>query len=242
MRQLWSALRTTPAAITWVGWGCLVVLLVKLWWLNDIPALFNRAPDLGLLVENLLAATVAAYIFFVISFQLPQVVERNRIGPGLARLLEGASNGVMGFLQMIRGATSGGLLVPEAVTLESVESLFQSVSPNLPAPMVRDPLSPRLNWLEAMAEHDTQCRGYIRQTTRYARFLDADLVALLDAIEFSRHVAAMKTVREYVLRAGAPIYNPDLTAWAENYYECYDAARKVHAYAVEYRRTYGIVS
>jgi hypothetical protein len=51
----------------------------------------------------------------------------------------------------------------------------------------------------------------------------------------------MKMAREYVLRAGTPIQNRDLSAWAANYYECYDAARKVSKYAVEYKRTYGIL-
>ena len=92
------------------------MLLVKLLWLNDIPASFNKAPDLGLLMENLLAATVAAYIFFVISYQLPQVVEQNRIGPEITSLLDGTSNRVTGFLQMVSGATSGTLLNPTQST------------------------------------------------------------------------------------------------------------------------------
>jgi hypothetical protein len=239
LKVFWAALRTTPKVVNWFGITSGIILVVKVVWLNSIRAplpVMGQLSDVG---KDLLSANVAGYIFFVISFQLPQVIERRRLVPVIGRLLDLVANGVMGFLQMISGANGGGLLDSERVTLDEVKRLFQSVSPSAPAPMTRDYFSTRVNWLCAMAIHDEQCLEYIAKLWRYARFLDADLIALLDEIEFSPHSAGMRDARQYQLKDSVVIQNADLTAWDDNYFQCYDAARRLVHYAAEYRKIYG---
>ena len=115
------------------------------------------------------------------------------------------------------------------------------IAPTDLAPMVVDAFSTRLTWLAAIAEHDTQCRDYMRQIGKYARYLEADLVSILDAIEFSAHVASMRMVRDYYLRKGVTLQVADLKPWAANYFRCYEAARRLARYAEQYRLTYRIV-
>jgi hypothetical protein len=79
---------------------------------------------------------------------------------------------------------------------------------------------------------------YIAKLWRYARFLDADLVALLDDIEYSSHSAGMQSARQYLLKDPAAILNPNLAAWADNYFEAYGFARRLIAYTAEYRKLY----
>jgi hypothetical protein len=209
--------------------------LVQVLWFDAIPAIFPRAPAIGTVVEGLLGANVAAYIFFVISYQLPQVIERDRVGPTIADLVDRVANGVLGFLQMIQGSTGGGLLNPSEVDSSQVKILFAKVRPSDPAPMVRSALDPPLSWIGAMALHDEQCVDNIVRVWRFSRFLDSELVALLNEIEFSRHSAGMKDVREYFLRPRVAITNGDLSGWADNYWECYESARRLAQYSLKFR-------
>ncbi len=130
------------------------------------------------------------------------------------------------------------MLNPEDVVKSDVERLFGKVSPAASAPMARSALAPPLTWAAAMALHDEQCIEYIARVWRFARFLDSDLVALLNEIENSRHAAAMQDVREYLLRPGMSVTITDLTPWAENYWTCYESARRLARYSATYRSTF----
>jgi hypothetical protein len=235
MKILKSAIRSCPPFVTWFGVGSLLLLLIQVLWFDTIPEIFPQASAIGTVVEALLGANVAAYIFFVISYQLPQVIERNRVGPTIADLVDRVANGVMGFLQMIQGSTGGGLLNPSEVDSKQVEIIFAKVRPSDPAPMARSALDPTLSWIGAMALHDEQCVNNIVRVWRFSRFLDSELVALLNEIEFSRHSAGMKDVREYHLRPGMQNTNSNLLAWADNYWECYESARRLAQYSLKFR-------
>src|SRR5271156_4803316 len=104
MKILKSAIRSCPPFVTWFGGTSLVLLVIQVLWFDTIPAIFPQAPAIGNVVESLLGANVAAYIFFVISYQLPQVIERNRVGPTIADLADTVANRVIGFLQMVQGS------------------------------------------------------------------------------------------------------------------------------------------
>jgi hypothetical protein len=142
-----------------------------------------------------LSANVAGYILLVISFQLPQVLEGRRLLDVVGRLLDLVTNGVTGFLQLIIGHQGGGLRDIDSVTFDEVNTIFKSLSPNAEAPLG----SARITWLGAMASDDAKCLDYNDKVGRYARFFNADVVALLNKIEFSRHSAGMRSVRQYGL-------------------------------------------
>jgi hypothetical protein len=235
LKVFWAALRTTPKVVNWFGISSAAILVVKVVWLNSIQAPLPVMAQLSDVAKDLLSANVAAYIFFVISFQLPQVLERRRLLDVVGRGLDSVANGVTGYLQLIIGHQGGGVRDIESVTFDEVNRLFKSLSPNAQAPYG----STRVSWLGAMASDDANCLDYIDKVGRYARFFDADLVALLNKIEFSRHSEGMRSVRQYVLPNPAGSGNPDLTAWADNYFEVYEAARRLVHYTVKYRKIYG---
>jgi hypothetical protein len=185
-----------------------------------------------------LSANMAGYIFFVVSFQLPQVIERRRLIKVVARLLDLTANRVTGFLQMLSTQLGRGRVEIERVTLSEVKEMFGSVSPKAVAPMVPDYFSARVGWLAAMALHDEQCLAYIAKLWRYSRFFDADVVGLLDNIEFSAHSEAMREARQFQLRDPESMGNPNMASWASNYFEAYDFARQLIHYTTEYRRLY----
>lgn len=96
-----ATLKTTPTVVNWVAAISFALLLSKILWLNAIPELFRHGYDLGQLTENILAATLAAYVFFLISYQLPQTLERRAVGPSIAMLAERVVQSLVNVLFML---------------------------------------------------------------------------------------------------------------------------------------------
>lgn len=237
MKAMTAAIQTTPLAASVLGGASLVLLVLKVTWLNFVEPLFPHAQELGVIVEAFLIANVSAYIFFVLAVQLPIVVEKWTLAQPIMRRSELAANRVQGFLQTIAGSQNKGLLIPDEITIETVKELFASVSPTAIAPMIKDIHSPQLSWLGAMAAHQQQCKEVIDDVWRFSRFLDADLVLLLDQLDKAFETDEM--ILE-MLRPGVILQFDNLVGWAERYYRSYECAAKLENYCAKFRATYGL--
>jgi hypothetical protein len=202
MRILLTSIRTCPLAVTAVSFGSLVLLLIKTVWLNQLPAFFALAPSFGILVEGLLSATIAAYIFFVLSVQLPQVLERRHLSAFISKRAEAVANGVMGFLQMISGSLGAGMVDQPTVDYDTVIKLFSQASPSADSPMHKQWNTPHLSWLGAMVYSDELRMNDNDRLLQLGRFLDSELIKLLYDIDDSRHSAGMQSARQDLAGCG----------------------------------------
>ena len=226
--DLWSAIRSSPRWINVASWGSLVLLLLKTLLLNRMVAPIAFLADLAPLADNLLASTFAAYLFFLLSVQIPAVQGKEHIWPYLADKLSSIAHPTTGFLTMV--ATAQGLKVPPQVTLDAVKELFAKTDPNgTSARSTRWPELRRLTWLQAMRAYLEDARPMIESTLRRSRYLDAELLALLGEIEDSRLLAALNEVL-VVEAAGARVSDESLANWATAFWEQYLLERRVSDY------------
>lgn len=220
----------------------MIVLLGKMLWLNDLPAAFHHAYDLGQLAENLLAATLAAYIFLVISVQLPQVIERRQVGPMIMDLSQSVATTILGFLMAVNHslkAVKGESKLDIAnVTEEQVHDLFSKVNPNARSTIGALDSPQAFTWIQAMIAEAARCKTSIEQVWRYARFIDAELGKLLNDISGSRFLEAMQEMK--ILLGNAPVGNSNLSVWSTHYFECFKTARRLQEYCERYRAVYGL--
>jgi hypothetical protein len=239
-----AVFNTTPAVVKFVAFGSAIVLLLKILWLDQIPAWFGRAHELGVLTENVLTATVAASVFFVISYQLPLVVERMAVGPTIAMLADQVVQHVAKFLYAVNhslNAKDGTATLAQPVTEQTVADLFKRISPNDASPMWDTQTFAVVSWLSTMVDQDVQCRGSIDQIWRYARFIDSELAALLDGIQFSRHAASLHSLKEIGRLAGdLKLGNDNMADFAPAYFQCYQQAMRLQEYCTGFRAKYGI--
>lgn len=241
MKVLTAAFRTTPPAITVVGIGSLVILLAKILWLNYLPELFSRADVVGDLMENILAATVAAYVFFVISYQVPQVIERRRIGLSIVRLAYSVVNEIYSIYVTMHFPPPPEIKLNE-VTLETVRERFRAVSPSEPSRLFETITSKRLTWLQALVAYKKRYCGHIDKIWRYSRFIDPELAALLDELEFSGFAHDMEMMKDLAEAKDVSmgLTNPTLAVWADEYFKCYEGARALAKYCDGYVKLYGL--
>ncbi|MBF9252966.1 hypothetical protein I2I11_06660 [Pontibacter sp. 172403-2] len=247
MKVLVAAIGACPKFLHWLLVSSFGLLLLKLFWLDNIPAFFPKAPELGSLVTDVLVANIAGYFFYILSAEVPRAIERAHNGSVLISWAEHAAYSITGFLQMVYDTNmphhpdADKILDIEAVNRATVIREFKNIAPNGIAPMSNGMLGADLTWLAAMAKHDLFCLDYISKLWRLAPFIDADLSALLLGIENSRHTAAIRSLKELgLLNPGTTMQNTDMTPWADNYYKSYKIARRLLRYCRKFRATYGI--
>jgi hypothetical protein len=251
MKLLSIALRTCPKFLNWLFLTSLVILFIKVLMLDDVPELFPRAHQLGELINGVLIANIAGYIFYILATEIPKVMDiRNRAHEALY-WAESAAYKVTGFLQMVYNNNNetqvhrAPILDRELVDLNFVKEEFAKVSPTALAPMAngykKGTIGPQLNWLGAMVTQERWSKRQRNKIWKRYPFFDSQLSSYLIAIESSRHVVGMKDVKKLILKQikkGGQLENTDLTAWASNYYECYDIARDLLAYTKSFKDKY----
>lgn len=229
--ELTAAIRTGPAAVNAVAVIAGILLLLKIFWFDSLPEVFAGAEKLGHQFEELLNATLAAWTFFVISFQVPQTIERRRVGPAIARLGYDAAAAVYQIYIQLR---PGEKVALNEIDERSVAERFRNVSPRAHSPLL-DPSTLRpYTWLETLILGRDRFCQYIDSVWRYERFIDADLAELLDRIEFSGFSRVMNNMRN---NAGV-MGNPDLGVFSHGYFDCFEAARRLAAYCDRYVQLY----
>lgn len=251
MRLFLLAIQSCPKFLNWLALISFLGLIVKFGWLDEIPAAFPKANELGIFMNNLLIANIAGYLFYILATEIPRVVGKRINAKEIIYWAEGAANGITGFLQMAYHSNMGHnpslppLLDIHAVDLSVVEREFALLNPTSLAPMSPGfkggQMGATYNWLEAMAAHDQQCLDYIGKLWRISSFIESELSALLLQIENSSHSSSMKQARELhipFIQNGGTFQNQDLTVWADNYFESYEIARKIFEYCDRYRKNY----
>jgi hypothetical protein len=242
MRELRAAVRTTPRAVSWVTALSLLILLGKIIFLNSMPAPFPSAHDLGLVVEALLGANVAAYVFFIISCQLPKIMEKQRVGAPIVQLAERAADAVLRF-----PATVAAACLPQSDvvgfiswgTAEGLESLFDGVRANAHSTSINIELEP-LSWFEGMIDAFRECRSVIEELWRYAPFIDADLASRLHNLRFSDYWRNMEEWIELTAVKNRTLEDMSLKSWSRHYFIGYRRAVELKRFCAEFRRLYGI--
>lgn len=228
MRMLRDAIRSSPIWITSLAWGSFVLLVVKLLFLDGIPAPVPAFATLSKLGDDLLTANVAAYLFFLFSVQIPLVHNKVQLGALLDAELATVAHGTTGFLTML--AYSQGQHLEQPITRQTVDDMFAKADPKAPSLMSSGvPDLRTLNWLQAMARHLELTRPAIERTLRQGRYLDADLFRLLNDIEAAPIVESLRDTLSWA-NAGATLQNESLSAWAANFWDRYQLDQNLDEY------------
>jgi hypothetical protein len=184
---------------------------------------------------------VAAYIFFIISYQLPLVLDRLPVAPTIAMLTDQVVHQVVAILHEINFAAhrkDGSASLPSAVTEDFIVELFSKTDPNADSNRYNTRTMARASWLGSMMDHSARCVKYIDHLWRYSRLFESEMPALLEAIRFSAHVRSLDDLRETIDDSGRA--NCDMSSWARAYYQHYELGLRLQEYGTRYRARYAV--
>jgi hypothetical protein len=244
------AVKTSPTWVNRVGGGSLIILLFKILVLNayPAPAHFHYLYELGQLTENLLAATVAAFIFFIVSYQVPLVIEKRAVGPVIAMLSDQVVQNALTVVFMVNhflNAKDGKATVPNPLTLDDVNRLFASINPNDSTNMSGNDLGVPQSWIDAFINWHITSRSYLDQVLTYSRFLDGDFASRLFNVRFAPYSFMMDRYKGYRDSGSGSgkrfaIGNNDMSVFANMYFQFYQRAKDLQSYNEQFRAQYNI--
>jgi hypothetical protein len=239
MHNVWIALRTTPRILWVIGAVGLAYLLAKIYIFDSIPEIFSRAFEVGRVAQDLVEATLAALIFFVVSIQLPLVLEQQRVGPAMYGRVDRIVGRVLeAFNRPYRerpGHPVPSALAFKDITLELVTQVFGDIDPNAHCTSMLDKTTMKhATWIRAFAITDEKCQEIIDEVWRYGRFLDTEIAALLSEMQASSYSQLLKSM------SGTGIYGANLRFFAGEYFSILGTALRLARCAEKLRKRYGI--
>ena len=212
-------MKSVPLVANGLAALSLFLLVVKALFLNRIPSFFAGAYELGLLVDSILTSVVASYVFYVLVVHFPQAQDRARVRPYLTKHIAYVLSDCRNQLVAIGLPTTG-------VTLPLVTSAFAKLAPFGEAPMTFVPDGSAGNWLQYFEYWMAKTERSIARVVVQLPFLEAELVALLTAIDDSAHFEHLR-----MMGSGVPVGNADLTAWAPSFFEYYSSCEALRKFA-----------
>jgi hypothetical protein len=224
-KNVWIAAATTPKALWAIAIGVLAFLFAKIYVFDLMPAAFPGAREVGRLFQNLGEATLAALIFFIFSYQLPFVVEQQRVGRVVIQLIGNVVELVIQPLQRVYVHVEG---EERPLNLSSVtEALVATVFERVEAATVKD-------WLLSLTESDQKCRQNIDQLWRYSRFIDSDVFRLLSQLELSEYSEVLPMFSRVLPHGRLPTLVPLATPYFWNFEVAIELSRASKALQVRY--------
>lgn len=229
--ELVDAVRSCPRWVNTLSWGSLTALVMKAVLLDHLRAPFPIFAALSPLADNLLASNFAAYVFLVVSVQIPALRDKRHLGPILDDDLKSIAHASVGFLTGLAYAKK--VQLPTVVTKDAVDALFAQTDPNGPSVVATKPPNSRVvNWLEAMAKHYEWAAPSIARARLHSRYLDAELLRLLSDIEDAPILESLRDTL-HMATTGAVLQNTTMSAWAPNFWTRFELEQRLTAYRAQ---------
>src|SRR5438094_2686960 len=177
LAEFWRFLRSTPRAANIFAVGTLLFWAVKAVYLDSLPAAFPHAFELGKVVEGVLAAIIAGWVFYMFFALLPEFRQKNTIYPFILSKVAKIAGDCESLLREIERA-SGEKLSFARSTEEDLADAFLKIPANSQTTLVLR--SERFaTWLELFRYRRDRTRATMRDILNHGHYLDADLAVLL---------------------------------------------------------------
>lgn len=202
-----------------------LLLALKVLWLNAIPELFHGGAVLGEIVDRLCASILSSYLFFLIVVHLKSEKDKQAVNPYVSSRVQRIVGDCLAQLSAFQ-KESGVELSLEKLTKENVETAFKLINPRGQAPLILGFGGQYANWLQFMDYHRTRTIQVIEKLFRKITFLDSQLVQHLANIDDCSHFSSI----QFLSGAAMPFNNTTLEAWASPFFDYCVLARKLDDY------------
>jgi hypothetical protein len=158
--------------------AAMALLMIKIFAMDQFPAAFQGAHELGLVVNSILTSIVSSFVFYLLVVHLKEFRERQIVTPYIKGKINRITSTCAAMLNTISRGT-GVELELQTVTASDLEAVLAKVDPNAPSPaMVGWPARP-MTWLEYFRNSTIRTKDNLAKAFVHMRFLDACLAAAL---------------------------------------------------------------
>jgi hypothetical protein len=212
-RAFLRSLRAAPTFAHLTAGCTLAIWIMKATWLDFVHVDSRVLVGLGHVVDGLLSAIIAGYVFYIIFAIYPEHRQRRIIAPYLFERIRRIVGDCLAIIEKVEGASGLGLPFKSARE-KDVLAAFTATSTSVPPAGIISPAGAPITWLELFTERYGRTVGAIDELFQQGRYLDADIIALLTKIRD----AAFYRMSVAAAQAG-PMRNQNLDAWGPGFYK-----------------------
>jgi hypothetical protein len=222
MRSSWAFIKSIPAVANVLAVATMAVWIVKVIWLDGLPGAFPSAHDLGGIVDELLSAMMAGYIFYIVFALLPEHRERTAIAPYLQVHIARVAGDCLGILHEINAATGSSLSLIE-LDRTNVEAAFAQIGTQSHPNMV-GPTGAPVTWFQYFAHQRARTQTELARLDRQARFFGSTLAHLLAEIDANHFFFTCESM------GNLPVRNANLGVLGKSFFDYATICRAVATY------------
>lgn len=225
--KIFRYLKTVRKEINIIVGVFFVIWMIKVFWLNSIPAPFSCFPRLGDLVEKLCASIISSYVFYFFVVHWKAEEDKEAVNPYVSIEVKHIISLCLGQLHEF-SKVSGVDLTLDNLEKTSVEVAFEKIKPHdYSSTMFGFPPNlQRYNWLQYMGHYANRTRKTIDKLFQKITFLDSKLVQHLAGIHDCTHFGVVQNL----VTEHAVFTNSELTAWANEFFNYCVLIKKLDEY------------
>ncbi len=216
--------KTTSAPANALASFAVILLLIKVFLLNEYPAATHGVYQAGLIIEAIMASVVASYIFYLIVVHAKEYADKVVLKPFISGRLTGIVRVCEEQLGLV-AKQSGVDLDFSEVTESQMVSAFEKIEPYSTTPIAMS-VNPTVlaNWFQYFGHHEVRTKASIKQLLGQIIYLDARAVSALVLIENCSHFQCIK------LLGNKPVSNENLAPWGAPFYKYVEMCRNLQSY------------
>jgi hypothetical protein len=218
--DLWRFLRSTPRAANLSALVALLVWIVKAVWLDHRAGLFPGAYDLGRVVEGILSAIIAGWVFYLFFALLPEARQKSLIAPFVLRTIATIAGDARGVLQEIEKATGNTLSFSQAAESD-LATAFSKVAFQSTTTLMLNVNGRYATWLEFFHYRRDRTKNQLRELKEQARYVEPELMAALLRLSKNSFFGMAEGME------GSPVLNKDLSVFAPGFYRYLLECRRI---------------
>lgn len=218
-------LKTVRREINLLVIAALLLLLLKVLWLNSIPQLFHWGAELGEIVDRLCASILSSYLFFLIVVHLKSEKDKEAVNPYVSSRVRQIVGDCQALLTEFSKVSAIELNL-DRLESKDIENAFKKIDPKGQAPLILGFNGPVANWLQLMIFRRIRTAESIEKLFRKITFLDSQLVQHLANIDDCTHFSFIQQFSGIAF----PFTNATLEVWAGPFFDYCVLVRNLNEY------------
>lgn len=205
--QLLRFFRTASHGANFLFVAATIVLLIKILLLNLYPTYIYGVYELGMMFEAILASIIASYIFYLLVVHLKEQSDKDTLQPYIGKYSRNVVSDCVRLLCAISEASRTHLDLSRSSEID-LRNALSKIPPQSGAPMqIAAQTTQQANWNQYLTHCQQNTDSSIRKLFAQLRFLEAEHVAKLTAVDDCSFIARFHTLQSVLAK------NPNLSAW-----------------------------
>jgi hypothetical protein len=198
LSELWRFLRSTPRAANLFALATLALWLFKSLYLDFIPGFFPAAHDLGRIVEGILSAIIAGWVFYLFFALLPEARQKSHVAPFVLRSIATIVGDTNSILQEIARA-SGETLSFSRVSEQRLTRAFAQISFDGSTTLLVDLSGRHATWPEFFRMRRERTKERISEIKELSRYVEPEVTAMILSIGHNGFFTMAETAERFAV-------------------------------------------